>query len=464
MKDIKTGRWSRQWHMAQAGLKAGLGWAGGQWRTLGLEGDALNEARDRVMYEQASAWVAEIGKLKGSVVKMGQILATYGDYCLPPPVALALHQLEADTQPLAWPPIREALQTALDERLTQLIVEPVPLAAASLAQVHRARVKANNRHLCLKVLYPGVTDTVDSDLAVLSTGLRWWLHGEDRAAFDQWLGVIRTVLGEELDLVQEAAKLDRWHERLSSDVRYIVPQVDHRFCGQHVLAMQFEPGVPQHDEQVAALSLSRRNALAEAMLELLLREVLEWGEMQTDPHPGNYRIRIQEDGHDQLVLLDFGSVRAIAPALLQPLRRMVLSAWQRDADGLLSGIIAAGLLEQSAPAEVQQAFVAVLMGLMEPLHYRDGSGVVRADVPAYAVDDEGRYLWAHARLPKRMGKQALQSAFSRHFAFPGADFLLLSRKLAGVYAFIAALDARFDGSAVMQRVVDSLEGSHCPKT
>jgi hypothetical protein len=59
-------------------------------------------------------------------------------------------------------------------------------------------------------------------------------------------------------------------------------------------------------------------------------------------------------------------------------------------------------------------------------------------------------------LPKRMGKQAFQSAFSRHFAFPGADFLLLSRKLAGVYAFIAALDARFDGGEVMRKVVSSI--------
>jgi hypothetical protein len=69
------------------------------------------------------------------------------------------------------------------------------------------------------------------------------------------------------------------------------------------------------------------------------------------------------------------------------------------------------------------------------------------------VDKKGNYQWAHAQLPRRMGKQALKSASSRYFVFPGADFMLLSRKLAGVYAFIASLDARFDPSVVLESVL-----------
>jgi predicted unusual protein kinase regulating ubiquinone biosynthesis (AarF/ABC1/UbiB family) len=456
MKRIKTNRWQRQWHMTSAGLRAGLGLAGGHLRTLGLSGDALQEARDQLMFEQASAWVAELGELKGTVVKMGQILATYADYCLPQPIAQALHQLESETQPLAWSAILPQLEQVLGNQLTELIVDSAPLAAASLAQVHRARVKADNRALCLKILYPGVIDTLDSDLAVLATGLRWLLHGEQQHHFEQWLVVIRQVLEEELDLVLEAGKLERWAQRLSHDQRYIVPTVAQEFSSSAILAMRFESGVVQHDASVFALSQSRRNALAVAMLELLLREVLVWGEMQTDPHPGNYRIRIQEDEKDQLVLLDFGSVRPIATNLLQPLRQMVLAAWQRDPAQFLAGIFAAGLLKRTAPLDVQEAFSNVLMGLMEPLYYRNEEGVITEGVPDFAVDQDGHYCWAQARLPKRMGKQALQSAFSKHFAFPGADFMLLSRKLAGVYAFIAALDARFDGGEVMRRVVQEM--------
>ena len=453
MKRIKTGSWQRQWHIANAGLRAGVGWAGGQLRTFGLSGDALQEARDQLTYQQASRWVAELGQLKGSIVKMGQILATYADYCLPPPIALALHQLESDTQPLAWSAIQLQLQRVYGEQLADLIVEPMPLAAASLAQVHKARVKADNRSLCLKILYPGVSDTLDSDLAVLASGLRWWLHGEEQVSFEQWLSLIRQVLEAELDLIQEAGKLQRWQQRLAHDPRYVVPTVAVDFSGSDILAMSFESGVAQHDVAVSALSQTRRNAIASAMLELLLREVLLWGEMQTDPHPGNYRIRIHDEGADQLVLLDFGSVRPIAPELLEPLRRMVIAAWRYDSEALLEGIFEAGLLDRTAPQEVQTAFSDVLMGLMEPLHYKLPDGSIRASVPTYALDAEGNYCWAQARLPKRMGKQALQSAFSKHFVFPGADFLLLSRKLAGVYAFIAALDARFDACLLVEKIL-----------
>lgn len=453
LKGIKTGKWQRQWHLAQAGLRAGVSWAGGQLRTLGLPEAEQAAEREALLQQQADAWVDELGQLKGSIVKVGQILATYADYCLPAPLATALHRLEADTAPLAWRQIQPCLQEAYGERLGELIIEPVPLAAASLSQVHRARCRRDHRVLCLKILYPGILDTLDSDLAVLSTGLRWWMPPRDAGRFAEWLGVIREVLLEELDLVAEAGKLTRWQARLADDPRYRVPAVLPAWSGPTVLAMDFEPGLAPHDPAVLALPAARRQRLAEAMLSLFLHEVLLWGEMQTDPHPGNYRLQLDEDGHDRIVLLDFGSVRAIAPALLGPLRRMIIAAYRDDRDGLLRAVVDAGLLAPDAPADVQEGFTAVLLGLVEPLNYRQRLARDPASVPAYAVTADGLYRWGAARLPKRMGKQALQSAVSRHFVFPGADFILLSRKLAGVYAFIAALDADIDAGALMEAVL-----------
>ncbi len=456
LKDIKRGRWGRQLHVAGAGLRAGFGWAGGQLRTLGLPAEERDSARDALLQQQAQTWVRELGQLKGSIVKIGQILATYADYCLPEPVAVALHQLEADTEPLAWPRISSAIYSALAGRQSGLIVEPVPLAAASLAQVHRARRKCDGAHLCLKVLYPGIRETLDSDLDALASSLRWWLPKENRQQFDNWLDVIHAVLTEELDLLLEAQKLQRWKFRLAEDRRYIVPAVDADYSSATLLAMTYEQGVAQHDDSIRGLSLARRNQLAINMLELFLREVLIWGEMQTDPHPGNYRIRLDEAEGDSIVLLDFGSVRKVSNSLLQPLRKMVISAYQQDTGQLLDSILMAGLLDDAAPDQVKRDFVAVLMGLMEPLNYRRRLQQDAESIPSDAVDGDGNYRWAHANLPKRMGKQALASAFSRYFVFPGADFLLLSRKLAGVYAFIAALDAQFDAVPVMEKVLQDM--------
>jgi hypothetical protein len=138
---------------------------------------------------------------------------------------------------------------------------------------------------------------------------------------------------------------------------------------------------------------------------------------------------------------------------------MLLGAYRDDRHELMQGILGAGLVDDTAPAEVKQAFANVLLGLIEPLNYRNRLKSNPYAVPEFAVDKKGRYCWAAAKLPKRMGKQALQSAFSRHFVFPGADFLLLSRKLAGVYAFIATMDARFDASIVMEKIIAEMENA-----
>jgi predicted unusual protein kinase regulating ubiquinone biosynthesis (AarF/ABC1/UbiB family) len=455
IQKIKRGKWSRQLHLVNASARAGLGWASDQISTLGMATDEREKARDQLMNKQAENWVLQLGQLKGSIVKIGQIVATYADYCLPAPLALALHKLEADTDPLTWSAIHPYIQKSLKELEHELIIEPIALAAASLSQVHRARVKEDCRTLCLKILYPDIAKTLDSDLAVLEKGLGLWLKKGQQQQFSLWISSIHDVMSDEMDLKQEAKKLKKWAKILEHDQRYVVPTVDDKYCSKDILAMSFESGIAQHDESINFLSQERRNALAKNMLELFFREVMLWGEMQTDPHPGNYRIRLN-DGGDKIVLLDFGSVRKIGKALLPALRSMIISAYKSDRSALLEAVMSVGLLDQSAPIEVQHAFSDVLLGLVEPLNYKARMAADPDSIPDYAVDNQLNYCWADANLPKRMGKLAVKSAFSQFFSFPGADFLLLSRKLAGVYAFIAALDARFDGGAIVEKIISEM--------
>ncbi|MCC7515823.1 MAG: hypothetical protein IT470_00630, partial [Pseudomonadales bacterium] len=230
------------------------------------------------------------------------------------------------------------------------------------------------------------------------------------------------------------------------------PVVKPEFCSPDIVAMSFEGGHSVNSIEVRSLSQHRRNELGSAMLELLLREILLWGEMQTDPHAGNYLIRINKNTKDAIVLLDFGSVRLIDPQLLRPLQKMLLAAYHEDQVRLCDGLIEAGFIAADAPTEIKKVFSDVLMGLIEPLNYKRKRQFQKS-IPQDAVDEQGNYCWQAARLPTRMGKQALRSAFSEHFEFPGADFMLIARKLAGVYSFIAALDARIDGGIVMDKII-----------
>ncbi|MEZ5494965.1 MAG: AarF/UbiB family protein [Pseudomonadales bacterium] len=461
MKRIRSSSFSRQFHLANAGIKAGLGWAAARAGTWSIAESSEREAvREKIAAEHAQQWVQEVGELKGSVVKLGQILATYGDYCLPKSLALALHSLEAETEALEWSAIAPVINEALDANTAELDISRQALAAASLSQVHRASIKSSNCEICLKVLYPQIQNTLASDFKTLKASLIFIAKKKQKKEIAQRLDEMFSVLLEEIDLRMELKKIYRWQSRLKFDKRYIVPEVYSQYSSATVLAMSFEEGVSQNDVEIAALSQKRRNQLAANMLELLLSEILLWGEMQTDPHAGNYRIRLANsaDEVDAIVLLDFGSVRNISEQLLFPLRQMLLAAYSDDSSLLCVAIQEAGFITPDAAIDVQAAFCDVLMGLMEPLNYRHRLAQ-GGDIPSYALDEQGNYCWATARLPERMGKQALQSAFSKHFVFPGVDFMLIARKLAGVYAFIAALDAKFDGGIVMDKVIARYQSS-----
>ncbi len=455
MKRLRHHAFSRQLYLTQAGIKAGWGWTKGQWGTLLINDSETKEAaRSQITEKQIQQLIQEISQLKGCVVKAGQILATYADYCFPPVVASALHQLEAETEPLSWATVSTCLDAALSNTRTELIIEPTALAAASLSQVHKASIKSSNEVICLKILYPDIDKALAADFKVLKRSLFFWMNKKQRKEMSLRMDELTTVLFDEINLLEEKKKLKRWMKLLFGDTRYIVPRVFDHYSSNTVLAMSFEQGVSQNDPIVKTLSQERRNHLAQSMLELLLTEIFLWGEMQTEPHAGNYRIRIanEPDKQDAIVLLDFGSVRPIEPNLLNALRKMILAAYCDDIDFLREGITQAFFLSTDASEEIQNIFCAVLNGLIEPLNYKKRKAKGES-IPEYAVDEQGAYCWARAKLPERMGKLALQSAFSKHFQFPGVDFMLVARKLAGVYAFIAALDARFDGGLVMEKVM-----------
>lgn len=444
LKRIKTGRIERRLSLARAGLIAGSRLAAHsatQWFVLPSKRAA--RAR-RALGREAEFLVAELGRLKGSVVKIGQMMAIYGEHFLPEEVTAALHTLENRTTALSWAAVQPQLRAELGaRRLAGLAVEPSPLAAASLAQVHRAWRRADGRELCLKIQYPGVAETIDADIGAVVNLLRLGGLVRADAGFSAWLDEVRALLHAEVDYAQEAESARRCHARLRGDRRYAVPEVIAELSTGRVLASSYEPGLVVGDAAVAALPLERRNALARAYLELFFREVFEWGEMQADPNFGNYLVRPARDrrGHDRLVLLDFGAWRVCSPRFLQALRAMIRGAFHGDQDEIVAGACLFGFISREDPLAVQRDFARVCATLIEPF--------VAASAPASARGATGAYSWRRSDLPARVAKLAGSAALSRNFRFPGADFVFLNRKLLGVYTFIAMLDAEFDGAAVL---------------
>ena len=254
-----------------AGLRAGgaLAVDGAMQKLMRRDGNGEDSEFAR---REARRFVTQLGKLKGTYVKIGQMLALFGEHFLPPVLAQALRDLGDQTEPLDWEAIEPVLRANLGALYEELDIEPEALAAASLAQVHRATIRSSGESICLKVQYPGLAEVIDSDFDAVVRMLvmaRWVQAGRD---LDDWLESMRTHLHHEIDYHREAALTARMADLVSdvtvSRVSYRVPRVYPRYCTDVVLALEYMEGLPVTDPRVTGLSLERRNALASGMLEL----------------------------------------------------------------------------------------------------------------------------------------------------------------------------------------------------
>ena len=450
MKDkiirIKNKRLERRLSVSLAGLKAGGAIALGRSTDWLLSKEDRKDKRQQLLAKEANKFVDELGKLKGSYVKIGQMLALFGEHLLPPELTAALHELEHQTVALDWPVIEQALQSELGDSLNDLDVEQEPLACASMGQVHKARLISSGEVICLKVQYPGVEETIDSDFADVVSMLKLanWLKTSRN--LDALLDDIRQLLHEETDYQREAGMTERMADLLADDVRYKVPFVLRQYSTKRVLALEYVSGVEVSDSAVQNLPLSRRNKLAKTMLNLLMREIFDWGVLQTDPNFGNYRVNIGTKD-DQLVLLDFGAVREFSDEFLEPLRSTIAGAHDDDVEAVVQGVIDLKCIDSCQPKFVQQSFAEFCMALLEPLRENFD------DNCQPWLNAKGEYCWAQSKLIKRAAKQAAKSSFSLHFTVPPQEFALIARKLTGVFTFITVLRAEFNGHEILQAYI-----------
>ncbi|AZZ90540.1 AarF/ABC1/UbiB kinase family protein [Hahella sp. KA22] len=445
---IKTGSFERRLSLTRAGLVAGSRLAGNMAANLFKSREKREESRREALSRQAQYLVEELGQLKGSVVKIGQVMALYGEHFLPVEVTEALHTLEDRTTALGWSKIHQVLLQELGaDKLKELDIQHEPIGAASLGQVHRARRKSDGRELCLKIQYPGVAEAVDSDLdsvARLLKVARMVSFGPD---FDEWLEEVRVMMHREVNYSLELETTRRFGEMLKDDDRFVVPEVFPEYSTSHVMATSYEPGLGVTHAQVQELSLARRNHLAQAALELFFRELFVWGELQTDPNFGNYRIRLGANPGepDRIVLLDFGAVQKYPDSFIRPVCDMIRASYERDLERVIEGAVKLRFMRLDWPASVLDEFGKVCMAVLEPL------AAEAEDVPDFALNADNEYCWRRSDLPTRIAKRAAKSAINRYFQIPPKEFVFLNRKLVGVYTFVSVLDAEFNGSAILER-------------
>ncbi len=273
---------------------------------------------------EAEQLAADLEALGPTFIKLGQLLSTRTDL-LPLPYLKALARLQDRIAPFPFAEVESIVSTELGVRLSKAFAtfDETPLAAASLAQVHRAALR-DGRAVAVKVQRPGVREQILEDLealAVLADLLDRYTEAGSRYEFGRLLDQMRTGLLAELDYRLEAQNLVEVGANLSRFERLVVPAPVPDYTTSRVLTMELIRG-----RKVTALSPLARleidgKVLAEELFSAYLKQFLVDGLFHADPHPGN--VFLTDDG--RLALLDLGMVGRIAPRLQEGLLKLLLA-------------------------------------------------------------------------------------------------------------------------------------------
>lgn len=442
LTELKTSSFERRMSMAKTSLNIGRRWAGNSLSNLFVDKDTREARKQEFISEQAQYLVEEIGKLKGSIVKIGQMMALYGEHLLPEEVTQALHQLNDSTAVLSWNLIQQRLQQQLGDKLADLRVETLPIGTASLAQVHRAIIKSTGQKVVLKIQYPEVANAIDSDLAIFTNLLKVSNVVPQTRAFDTWVAEIRDLLYREVNYPLEAETTKAFAERLADDPRYIVPTIIDEYCTDEIICMTYEEGLPVTDDSLHKLSQARRNAIGKSAIDVMLKEIFEWGEMQTDPNFGNYLVRLAEsntDNMDKLVLLDFGAIRQFDEDLLSLARSLLKAGFKHDKIDMYDAMTDSNYefftyLNKKNRRNMAELFVLAT----EPFSNSKTNNHIDSD----CLDDEGGYIWAKSELHSRIMQRSKSAMQTIDFIIPPKEFMFISRKFIGAYTLMTVLDAR----------------------
>lgn len=279
-------------------------------------------------------------RLQGVYIKIGQVLSILGSF-LPPEYIAALQGLQDQVPPRPYRTIRRTFLADRGRPPEAFFaeMEEAPIAAASLGQVHRARLPSGEQ-VAVKVLYPNIDRIIAIDMRVLGWVFRVYRMlfpiADVRVILDQ----LRDVLQRETDYVQEADNCERLAAAFADDPRVTCPRVFRDLSSGRILVMELMEGIKLTDLDGLRAAGICPTEVATLLVRSYYKQLLLDGLYHADPHPGNFLVR----PGPQLVFLDFGAVEPVRPPLREGMRQCVFGYMRRDDAQVLAGIETMGFV------------------------------------------------------------------------------------------------------------------------
>jgi len=348
-----------------------------QWLLVRASGGRAFQRRwERVHARNARRLAAGFTRLRGVFIKLGQVISVLGGF-LPPAYREHLEKLQDQVPPRPFDEVVGRLEAGFGEgALTRFAsFERTPIAAASLAQVHKATLE-DGREVAVKVLYPNIEQLIRRDLFVL--GL---FHPIINAVFpivrfERVLAQLGSMLRRETDYENERRNMDRLRAIFADRADVVVPSVIDELCRKGVLTMSFESGkriadvIRNPDPGVSPPDVAR------LVTDCYFTMLFEHRVLHADPHPGNFLVR----PGPTLVILDYGAVEPVAEPLVRGLKTAVLGALTRNADQVLDGAEQMGFIAPGGDRELLREVGREYLKTLATLRVSDFSNFERSDM------------------------------------------------------------------------------------
>ncbi len=339
-----TTRTARRMTLARMGARAGGGYALHRAQRVFSSAERRDELDARFELRTAEQVAETLGQMKGALMKIGQ-MASYLDTGMPEHVRQALAELQHAAPPMSGDLAATVVEQALGARPDEVFAEwdPVPIAAASIGQVHRA-ITRDDRAVAVKVQYPGVDEAIRSDLdnaGQLMAAIGLMFPGLEPGPIVEEL---RARIGEELDYRQEAANQRLFADYYADHPFIHIPAVVDELSAERVLTTELGEGV--RFAEAVTWSEGERNRAAEAIYRFVFRSLYRLHAFNGDPHPGNYLFR----PGGRVTFLDFGLVKRFTPEEIRLLAELAKTiVIERDLAAYRRAVERAGFTKDTSP-------------------------------------------------------------------------------------------------------------------
>ncbi|KAJ4989406.1 ABC1 family protein [Stagonosporopsis vannaccii] len=435
---VPSSRFGRLWQYAGLGTSMALGAVGESFRrvtgTAAATGGSLMLSPGNL-----ELLVAKLSRMRGAALKLGQMISFQDSKMLPPQIQEVLQRVQdsADYMP-AWQRDK-VLASNLGSEWRDLFesFEDVPIAAASIGQVHKAVLKSTGQPVAVKVQYPGVANSIDSDLnnlSILLTASRILPRG---LFLDKTIANARTELGWECDYTREAKCQTRFRELVADDTSvFTVPKVFPEASGPTVLTAEMMSGVGV--AKLKNLTQEQRDWIGTQILRLCLREIVEFKFMQTDPNWTNFLYNAKDK---KIELLDFGASREYPNEFVEPYINVLIAASKEDRKSIRDFSLELGYLTGDESTAMLNAHTDSVLTLAEPFK---SSGPEIYDFRDQTITDRVRDL-----IPVMVRER---------LAPPPEETYSLHRKLSGAFLLCARLGSRVPCRELFEQAIATYNG------